>query len=257
MTIEDHPGRPFAGRTVLVTGGSRGIGRATALALGARGATVAVQYVRREDAADATVAAITSAGGRAFALRADLEREDGPDALVAALRGRLERPELHGVVAAAGALVAGGIESVTAADLDSAFALNVRAPLFLVRAALPLLPRGARVVLVSAAMTRWANPGLLAQSAAKAAQHDLARNLAAALGPHGVGVVDVAPGATRTDLAAGLFDTPGAEAELAGATALGRAGEAADVAATIVALLAPEAHWITGQVIDASGGFRL
>jgi NAD(P)-dependent dehydrogenase (short-subunit alcohol dehydrogenase family) len=244
MTFED--------RTVLVTGASRGIGCAVAHALAARGAMVAVHYGRSAEAAHAVV---ESLDGRGFAVGADLTDPAAPDRLIAEVRQRVDR--LDGLVLSAGQLVGGDLEHVTPADVERAFALNVRAPLFLIRAALPLLPPGARVVTVSAALTRWANPELLVQSAAKAALQSLVVHLAPDLGARGIGIVDVAPGVTRTGLASDYLDTPGVEEHVGRVTALGRAGEPDDVARAIVALLSPDAHWITGTVVEASGGYRL
>ncbi len=140
---------------------------------------------------------------------------------------------------------------------NRSFLVNVRAPLLLVRAALALLAPDARIITVSAALTRRANPDVLMQSAAKAALQDASRNLAAELGPRGIGVVDVAPGVVRTDLSAPYLRTAGSAEDTAAATALRRLGEPEDVADAIVALIGAEARWITGQVIEAGGGYRL
>ena len=248
-------------RTVLVTGASRGIGRAVALALGARGATVAVHYGRRDDLAREVVAAVEAGGGRAFAVGADLASPDAPGRLVDDVRSGLAtlgvQPVLHGLVLSAGELVVGGLEELTAEMFDRAMAVNVRGPLLLVRAALALLAPDARIVTVSAAITRRANPDVLMQSAAKAALQDASRNLAAELGPRGIGVVDVAPGVVRTDLSAPYLATAGYTEDTAAATALRRIGEPEDVADAIVVLLSPQARWITGQMIEAGGGYRL
>jgi 3-oxoacyl-[acyl-carrier protein] reductase len=240
------------GAGVLVTGGSRGIGRAVAIEVARRGATVAVHYAQREDAAAEVVRA---AGSRAFAVQADLGEPDGPARLVEAVRREL--PALHGIVLNAGTLVVGGIADVTAADFDRAFAVNARGPLLLVQAALPLLSGGSRIVAVSAAIAHQANPELLAQAASKAALENLTRNLAAALGSRGISVVAVTPGVVRTDLAAGLLASPTGEADAAGETALGRVAEPEDVATAIAALLEPDTRWITGTTVDVSGGYRL
>jgi 3-oxoacyl-[acyl-carrier protein] reductase len=248
-------------RTVLVTGASRGIGRAVALALGARGATVAVHYGRRDDLAREVVAAVEAGGGRAFAVGADLASPDAPGRLVDDVRSGLERAglpaTLHGLVLNAGELVAGGLHELTAEAFDRAMAVNVRAPLLLVRAALPLLAADARIVTVSAGLPRRANPDVLMQSAAKAALQDASRNLAAELGPRGIGVVDVAPGVVRTDLSTPYLATAGYAEDTAAATALRRIGEPEDVADAIVALLGKDARWITGQSIEVGGGYRL
>jgi NAD(P)-dependent dehydrogenase (short-subunit alcohol dehydrogenase family) len=244
----------FQGKTVLVTGASRGIGRAVAVELGRRGATVLVHYARDGAAAADVVAAI---GDDAVALQADLGTADGPSRLAANVAEQLGGAPLDAVVSNAGAVTVGGIEELTADGFDRAMAVNVRGPLLLTRELLPLLGDGARIVTVSAAITRYANPVLLAQSAAKAALQDAVRNLAADLGPRGISVVDVAPGMVRTDLAAGLLATPGEEEKVNASTALGRVGEPEDIAGAIVALLGTDTRWITGASIDVTGGYRL
>jgi 3-oxoacyl-[acyl-carrier protein] reductase len=251
------------GKAVLVTGGSRGIGRAVAIELGRRGATVAVHWHQREDAAAEVVDTVRagSRDARAFAVGADLGDPDAPARLIEAVRAELAsnaaEPVLHGLVLNAGTLVAGGLADVTAAAFDRAFAVNTRAPLLLVQAALPLLRRGSRVIAVSAAITRQANPALLLQTASKAALEDLTRNLAVELGARGIGVVAVTPGVVRTDLAAGLLAAPAGVETVEKETALARVGEPDDVAAAIAALLEPDTRWITGTTVDVSGGYRL
>jgi 3-oxoacyl-[acyl-carrier protein] reductase len=152
-------------RSFLVTGASRGSGRAVALGLGARGATVAVHYGRRDAAAREVVAIVEARGGRAFAVGADLAAPDAPGRLIDDVRSGLETlavpPALHGLVLNAGELVVGGLEELSAETFDRAMAVNVRAPLLLVRAALALLAPDARIITVSAALTRRANPGAL------------------------------------------------------------------------------------------------
>jgi len=247
--------------TVLVTGASRGLGRAVALALGARGATVAVHHRASAAAADAVVAGVVERGGRAVAVTGDLADPAGPAAIVGSAREALVaagvEPVLHGLVLCAGEMVPGGLEELSADAMDRAFAVNVRAQVLLVAAALPLVPRGGRIVTVSAAIGRRATPDVLIQSAAKVALQDVSRGLAAALGPRGIGVVDVAPGVTRTDLTTGMLATPGVEEQVAAATALGRIGEPEDLADAIVALLSPSMRWVTGQTVEVSGGLWL
>lgn len=254
-------GPPSEANTFLITGGSRGIGRAVALSLADRGAMVALHYARDEEAATQVVSEISRRGGRAFPVRADLSSPDAPDAIVASVRTGLAdhdaEPALDGIVLCAGELVLGDLEHLTIDDFDRAVAVNVRAPLFLVKAALPLLPPGARIITVSAVIARLAEPVLLAQAAAKVALQSVSRSLAATLGSRGITVVDVAPGVVRTDLAAPWLAEPDYVAEVSAATALGRASEPEDVAEAIVALLDSATHWITGESIEVSGGYRL
>lgn len=251
----------FADKRYLVTGASRGIGRAVALGLGARGATIAVHYAHNASAAAEVVAEITAQGAQAFPVRADLAEVGAPTQIISQVGATLTKAgreaALDGIVLNAGELFVGDIEQITPDEFDRALAVNARAPLFLIQAALPLLRREARIVTVSAAITRWTNPTLLAQSAAKAALQNLSRNLAATLGPLGIGVVDVAPGVVQTDLAAPWLADSEYSQHVAADTALGRPSEPDDVADAIIALFSPETRWITGETIAVSGGYRL
>jgi bifunctional oxygenase/reductase len=247
--------------TVLVTGASRGLGRATALALGSLGATVVVHYRSRADAADEVVAEVERSGGRAFTVAGDLADPLAPAHIIASVRDGLAQrgmpAVLHGLVTSAGEMVPGGVLELTADAIDHAFAVNVRSQILLIGAAVPMMPRGGRIVTVSAALARRANPGILAQSASKIALQDVVRNLAAELGPLGISIVDIAPGVTRTDLSGGLLGNPGVEQQIAADTALGRVGEPEDIANVIAAFLSPATAWVTGQVIEATGGLAL
>jgi len=251
----------FDDMTYLITGASRGIGRAAALGLARRGATVAVHYGANEAAAAHVLSEVMEHGGSGFTVQGDLADPAAAQRILARVREGLSSlgvaPALDGIVLSAGALVLGDLAHLTVEEFDRAMAVNVRAPLFLVKEALDLLRDDARIVTVSAAIARMAEPVMLAQAAAKLALQGVSRTLAATLGPRGIRVLDVAPGVVRTDLAAPWLSDAAYAAEVAAATALGRASEPEDVADAIVALLSPEAAWITGQSIEVSGGYRL
>ncbi|MFC5753599.1 SDR family NAD(P)-dependent oxidoreductase [Actinomadura rugatobispora] len=249
------------GRTALVTGASRGMGRAIARRLAADGALVAVHYGRDGDAARDTVSAIEKAGGEAFAVRAEFGVDGDVDTLLAGLTEGLRGRALDVLVnnAACGdldTLFAGSVERLTPRQFDEVFAVNVKAPLFLVQAVLPLLRDGGRVINISSAAARIAVPSQIAYAMSKGALEVMSRTLAGALGPRGITVNTVRPGATDTGIN-GFLDDPAVRAGMSAATALGRIGRPADIADAVAFLASDEARWITGGVIEANGGLWL
>ncbi|NUO99166.1 MAG: SDR family oxidoreductase [Nonomuraea sp.] len=241
----------FTGKTALVTGASRGIGRAIAERLAAEGARVIVHYARNDDLAKETVAAIEAAGGEAYAVKAAFE--DGVDALFDGLRDdRLD------ILVNNAAILAGVLHSVTPEQFDRVFAVNVRAPYFIVERALPLLNDGGRIINVSSAVVRIALPDVV-YSMTKGALDTLGFTLAPLLGPRGITVNTVSPGVTDTDMNAWLRDdhSGAAERSVTEVTALGRIGRPDDIAGAVALLARRDAGWITGQVVDASGGYFL
>jgi NAD(P)-dependent dehydrogenase (short-subunit alcohol dehydrogenase family) len=243
----------MSGRTALVTGASRGIGRAVAERLAADGAEVAVHYGGNEDAAGETVGRIQKAGGRAFAVRADLGRDDGIDKLFAGLGGR----PLDVLVNNAAAPPAGPIEKDTPEQFDRLFAVNVKAPYFVIQRALPLLRDGGRIITMTSVATRMALPDQTSFAMGKGALETMTLTLARALGARGITVNAVAPGATRTETNGQLFEAPGIEEYISGNTALNRLGRAEDVADVVAFLASDDSRWITGQILEATGGLHL
>ncbi|MFI7278413.1 SDR family oxidoreductase [Streptomyces sp. NPDC049879] len=245
------------GRTALVTGASRGIGRAIAERLAADGADVAVHYGGGAEGAEETVSRITAAGGRAFAVHAELGTAGDVDTLITGLeRGLAGRP-LDILVNNAAAPPGGPIETDTPEAFDRLFAVNVRAPYFLIQRALPLLRDGGRIITLSSVATRMANPGQTSFAMGKGALETMTLTLASALGARGITVNAVAPGATRTDANAAFFEAPGLREFIEAGTALGRLGRAEDVADAVAFLASDAGRWITGQTLDASGGVHL
>jgi 3-oxoacyl-[acyl-carrier protein] reductase len=249
-------GYAMTGKTALVTGASRGIGRAVAERLADDGALVAVHYGKDAAAAQETVERIERAGGRAFPIGADLEDAGAVEALFTELTARLAGRRLDILVNNAAAAPAGPIETDTAERFDRLFAVNVRAPYFIIQRALPLLADGGRIISISSAVTRIANPAQTSFAMTKGAVETMSRTLALALGDRGITVNVVAPGATMTEANASLFP-PEAAAFLAGQAALGRVGRAEDVADVVALIASDDARWVTGQVLDASGGLHL
>ncbi|MFE7131820.1 SDR family NAD(P)-dependent oxidoreductase [Streptomyces sp. NPDC057638] len=249
----------LTGRTALVTGSSRGIGRGIAERLAADGARVAVHYGHDERPAARTVAGIRDTGGEAFAVGADLSAVTGVEELLAEVGSRFAeggRDRLDILVNNAGFSTT-FFEATTPEIFDRLFAVNARAPFFLVQRALPLLADGGRVVSVSSAAIRVAVPDV-AYTMAKAAVVAMNRTLAHLLGERGITVNTVAPGAVDTDLtAAERREQPETRQVIIDMTALGRIGTPADVADAVAFLASDDARWVTGQLVEVSGGLFL
>jgi 3-oxoacyl-[acyl-carrier protein] reductase len=247
----------LTGRTALVTGASRGIGRAIAERLAADGALVAVHYGSNETAARETVDAIEKAGGQAFAVRADLSETAELDALFAGLQDALAGRPLDVLVNnAAVTSYTATIEGATPEDFDRLFAVNVRAPLFLIQRALPLIPDGGRIVNVSSGVTWFARPEVV-YAMTKGALNVLTRSLAQTQGPQGITVNTVSPGITETEMNAWLTESPEDARRVAAMTALGRHGQPADIADAVAFFASDDGRWVTGQTLEVNGGLLL
>jgi 3-oxoacyl-[acyl-carrier protein] reductase len=243
----------LSGKTALVTGASRGIGRAVAERLAAAGAAVAVHYGRNEAAARETLAAIEQLGARGFLVGAELGVDGDVDRLIEGLESGFDGRSLDILVNNAGTLDADPLGEITPEALDRGFAVNVRAPLLLIQRLLPLLADGGRIVNLSSAVTRIASP-FLPYAMAKGAIEVMSHTLAHALGHRGITVNTVAPGVVDTDMGAWVHSDPQLEAAVQATIALGRIGQPGDIADVVAFLASQEARWITGVTIDASGG---
>ncbi|MFF6803825.1 SDR family oxidoreductase [Streptomyces sp. NPDC012616] len=247
----------LTGRTALVTGASRGIGQAIAARLAAKGAVVIVHFGTDEDGATATVDEIERTGGTALAVRAELGVDDDVETLFTGVEAGLAGRPLDILVNNAAAAPVGPLGATTRKEFDHLFAVNVRAPYFIIQRALPLLRDGGRIVTISSVATRMANPAQTSFAMTKGAVETMSMTLANELGRRGITVNTVAPGATRTATNGSLFEAPGLAEFIAGTTALNRLGRPDDVADVVAFLASDAARWITGQVIDASGGLFL
>ncbi|KFZ77962.1 short-chain dehydrogenase [Amycolatopsis sp. MJM2582] len=245
----------LTGKTALVTGASRGIGRAIATRLAADGALVAVHYGHDDAAARETMAAIERVGGVAFAVRAEFGVDGDVDTLFAGVEQGLTGRPLDILVNNAAAF-AGTLDQVTPEEFDRLFAINVKTPYFAIKRALPLLRDGGRIVNVSSAATRIAMPET-AYAMTKGAVDVLGRNLAQRLGPRRITVNTVAPGVTETDMNSWIQDAPHLVEQSTAITALGRVGQPEDIADAIAFLVSEDARWITGQWLDVTGGLYL
>jgi NAD(P)-dependent dehydrogenase (short-subunit alcohol dehydrogenase family) len=245
----------LSGKTALVTGASRGIGRASALALAKAGAQVLVHYGTGESQAAAVVAEIRQAGGRAEKVAADLRASDGAHALAARVRA-IVGDRLDILVANAGISKAAAIEEMTVEDFDDLFAVNVRAPYFLVQQLLPTLCKNSSIVLLSSLAAHATVGTLSAYAATKGAIDTLVKHFASALGDRGIRVNAVAPGVVDTDMSKFARSDAGRDFTL-GIQALKRIAQPDDVAAAVVFLASDEARWITGDTLRVDGGSKL
>jgi 3-oxoacyl-[acyl-carrier protein] reductase len=245
----------LAGKTALVTGASRGIGRAAAIALAKEGAQVLVHYGQGKAEAEAVVAEIRVGGGRTDAVAADLAAPDGPHKLANQVRG-IVGDRLDILVANAGISKAASIEETIVEDFDCLFAVNVRAPFFLVQQLLPILHAGSSIVLVSSLAARAAVGTLSAYAATKGAIDTLVKHFAAALGPRGIRVNAVAPGVVQTDMSNFTRTDAGRDFTL-GMQALKRLAEPDDIAGAVAFLACSDARWITGDTLHVDGGSKL
>jgi 3-oxoacyl-[acyl-carrier protein] reductase len=243
------------GKTALVTGASRGIGRSTAIALARAGAQVLVHYGRGSDEAQAVVEEIRAAGGRAEKIGADLAAANGPHELAKKVRS-IVGDRLDILVANAGISKAASVEEATVADFDLMFAVNVRAPFFLVQQLLPILGEGSSIILTSSLAARAAVGTLPAYAATKGAISTLVVHLAALLGSRGIRVNGVAPGVVQTEMSS-FTKTDAGRASTLGMQALQRLAEPDDIGSTIAFLASPEARWITGEILHVDGGSKL
>ena len=249
-------------KTALVTGASRGIGRATALALANAGAHVLVHYGRSAQEAESLVAAIQAKGGRADAIAADMATPDGPASLATQTRA-IVGDRLDILVLNAGVSKAARIPDYVADDLDTLFATNVRGPFLLVQQLLPILGEGSNITVISSigassvvGKPALENPSILAYASTKGALETLVKNWAAILGPAGIRVNAVAPGVIDTDMSNFTKTEAGRETALA-MQALKRIGKAEDVADVVAFIASDGARWITGASIPVDGGSKL
>lgn len=242
----------------IVTGGSRGLGRNTAISLARNGGDVILTY--RSGAADAAavVAEIEAMGRKAVALPLDLGDVSRFPAFVESVRAALkswDRDRFDHLVNNAGHGEMASFAETTEAQFDRLFDVHVKAVFFLTQALMPLLADGGRIVNFSSGLTRVSHPGFSAYSAAKGAVEVLTLYMAKELGSRGITVNTIAPGAIETDFLGGAVrDTPAYNESFAAMTTLGRVGIPDDVGPAVASLLSPDNRWVTAQRIEVSGG---
>ena len=250
------------GKTALVTGASRGIGRATASALAEAGARVLVHYGRSVQEAESLVAAIQAKGGSANAISADLGSPNGAALLAGQVRSIIG-DRLDVLVLNAGISKAARIADYTVEDFDNLFATNVRSPFFLVQQLLPVFGEGSNITVISSATARTVvgkpgleNPSVLAYASTKGALETLVKHWAAILGPRGIRVNAIAPGVIDTDMSNFTKTEAGREVALE-MQALKRIGKPEDIADVVAFVASGGARWITGASIPVDGGSKL
>jgi 3-oxoacyl-[acyl-carrier protein] reductase len=238
----------LGGRTALVTGGSRGIGRAACVAFARAGADVVVHYRSRADDAEVVAEEVRALGRRARTARADVTSADEVAELLAGLT------ELHVLFNNAGVYPPGTLESLTVAEWDHVFAVNARGPFLVTQAALPLLTQAddARVINIGTVMAYRGAPGNLHYAAAKASLIGLTRVLARELAPRGITVNMVVPSMVGTDTAE--RDYPGISDAIVSDQAIAAYQRPEDLAGLLVFLASRESGFVTGQTILADGG---
>lgn len=249
-------------KIALITGGNRGLGRATALALAAAGTDVVLTYRGNEDEAAAVVKEIVALGRRAVALQLDTTEFARFDTFVDSLRGALgetwQRDTVDFLVNNAGVAATTPLGETKPETIDTLVDVHFKGVYLLTQALVPLLADGGRIINTSTGLARFYGPGYSAYAALKGAVEVLTRYWAQELGPRGITVNVVAPGPTATDFGGGyLRDNEQIRAAMAARAALGRVGEPEDIGALVAALLADGTHWMTGQRIEASGGTQL
>ena len=243
-------------KIALVTGASRGLGRATAARLAEAGARVIVHYSANRDAADGLVSEIRAKGGQADAVGGDLAAIDGAHKLADAVKA-LGIGKLDILVNNAGVAQFAPLTDQTVEDFDRHFAINVRAPYFLTQQLLSLLGEGSSVIFLSSVVARSAFDGASAYSATKGAIEVLTRNFAKELGPRGIRVNAVAPGAIDTDMAQDFLGTEEGRTYIKSVQALQRIGQPDDIADAVLFLASDQSRWVDGRSIEVSGGSLL
>lgn len=245
--------------TIVITGGSRGIGASTALECARRGLGVILTYKSNAEAASRVVQQIEAAGGQAQALELDVGDIGSlvgfRQAVEQTLRTKWNTQWLSGLVNNAGYGLFNPIETVTEAQFDGLMNVHLKGPFFLTQTLLPLLQEGASIVNLTSATTRVATAGVAPYATFKGGLEVLTRYMAKEFGERRIRVNAVSPGPIRTELGGGL--NAEFEALLASQTALGRVGEPEEVARVIASLLTEDGGWINGQNIEVAGGYAI
>jgi NAD(P)-dependent dehydrogenase (short-subunit alcohol dehydrogenase family) len=249
-------------KIVLITGASRGLGRNAALHLAAQGFDLVLTYRSGAAEAQAVVAQARSQGATAVALPLDVGRADNFPAFAEALKQVLaevwQREHFDALVNNAGIGGHAPFANTTEAQFDELMRIHLKGPYFLTQALLPLLADGGRILNLSSGLARFTLPGYSAYAAMKGGVEVLTRYLAKELGPRGIAVNTLAPGAIETDFGGGAVrDNRELNQAIAAQTALGRVGLPDDIGPVVAALLGEGTGWISGQRVEASGGMFL
>src|ERR1700722_7035329 len=245
----------LSGKTALVTGASRGLGRASALKLAQAGAQVLVHFSSGAEEAERVVAEIRKGGGRADSVGVDLAAADGPHNLAKRTR-EIIGDRLDILIANAGVSKVATIEDTTVEDFDRLFAVNVRAPFFLVQQLLRILHQGSCIFFVSSLAAHAVVGTIPAYAATKGAIDTMTKHFASLLGARGIRVNAVAPGVVETDMSTFTKSENGRNSAL-GMQTLKRIAQPDDIGGVVAFLASEEARWITGDIIHVDGGSKL
>jgi NAD(P)-dependent dehydrogenase (short-subunit alcohol dehydrogenase family) len=248
-------------KIAVVTGGSRGLGRSTVLSLARRGVDSIFTYHSNRAEAENVIRLVSEAGCKAVALQLDTGDVRAFDPFVQGVRQALAERNAERfdyLVNNAGTSLHKAFDQTTEEELDRLYNVHFKGVFFLTQKLLPLLNDGGRIVNISSGLARFSNPGSSAYASVKGAVEVLTRYLAKELGPRGIAVNTVAPGAIATDFSGGMVrDNPEVNRRVAEMTALGRVGQPDDIGPMIAALLSDDNRWINGQRIEVSGGMAL
>jgi 3-oxoacyl-[acyl-carrier protein] reductase len=246
----------LSGKVAVVTGASKGIGAGIATALGAAGASVVVNYASSKDGADRVVSEITAKGGKAIAVKGDMAKAADVQQLFAETKKAFGKLDV--LVNNAGVYAFAPIQEVTETEFHRHFDLNVLGPILAIKEAVKLFgPQGGSVINISSVASESGMPTAVVYSATKGALDTVTRVLAQELGPKNIRVNTIAPGGVETEgvHSAGVIGSD-LEKQMIARTPFGRLGQPADIAGVAVFLASPESAWLTGQRIEASGGFQ-
>lgn len=251
----------FQQKIVLITGGSRGLGRDTALRFALAGADVILTYRSGKAEAEEVVAEIERSGRKAAALPLDAGRTETFGEFVNAVRGLLTekwaRENLDFLVNNAGMDVRGLFAEVTEEDFDRLSDVHFKGVFFLTQKMLPLIADGGRIVNTSTGLARFSLPGYIAYASMKGAVETMTRYLAKELGPRGITANVVAPGPVETDFTRESLGNPATRQAIVSQTAQSRTAQPGDITGVTLFLCSDEARWVTAQRIEASGGLFL
>lgn len=249
-------------RIALITGGSRGLGRSAALKLAEQGADIILTYKDKESKAQDVVHQIGKLGREAVALQLDISNSKDfarfAERVKSALADTWQRRQFDYLVNNAGTGLQAPFAETSEEQFDMLVDIHLKGTFFLTQKLLPLIRDGGRIINTSSGLARFTFPGHAAYAVMKGGIEVMTRYMAKELGPRGINVNTIAPGAIETDFGGGsVRDNPQLNAQIASATALGRAGLPDDVGGAIAVLLSDGSNWITGQRIEVSGGMVL
>ena len=248
-------------KIAIITGGSRGLGRSMVLSLAGRGVRSIFTYNSNQAEADKVMAEVREAGSQAIALQLNTGEVSTFDAFVERVSktlGEMGAERFDFLVNNAGTSHHNSIEKTTEEEMDSLYNVHFKGVFFLTQKLLPLMNDGGRIVNISSGLTRFSYPGSAPYASMKGAVEVLTRYLAKELGPRGIAVNTVAPGAVQTDFSGGMVrDNPAVNKMVSDVTALGRPGLPDDIGPMIASLLSEDNRWVNGQRIEVSGGMSL